>query len=182
MGVATKICGTGLTIDMVEKAVNKHYKTNNVIDAFDAIEIGEGKGFVSVMVRMKITWAHTNIELPSSFIIKVPSTIQATRISEKVESNEKEFADSMAETLDKNVQQLHKIECTFYENIAALPSFPVTTVPCYGIMPITATHPGFVIMQDLYGIVGHEQLMVSGLTLAQCLDVGQFGRCLHFSF
>src|SRR4051812_39970364 len=89
---------------------------------------------------------------------------------EQAKDGEKQFADSLAAILDAHATLVHRIECAFYENIARLPDFPMRTVDVYGV---EQTQPGFIIMQDLYGKVGHAPLMVSGLSLAQCLDVSR---------
>jgi hypothetical protein len=75
-----KICDTTLDISTIEAELQKYFKTKNALKSFEAIEIGAGKGFLSVMARVKLVWATEDKSLPSSVVVKIPSLVQFERI------------------------------------------------------------------------------------------------------
>ena len=166
------ICGTPVTIDTIAEAVGRHFRTqSHSVESFSAVEIGAGKGWSSVMARVRIHWKYgqSAITLPRYLLVKIPSRRQAERMVEK--KDDKVFGDVLADSLETNAAKLHRIECVFYEQIATREDFPMRTVEVYGVETIGLNSPGFIIMQDLYGKVGHAPFLVGGLTLAQSLDV-----------
>jgi hypothetical protein len=75
-----KICDTTLDISTIEAELQKYFKTTNALKSFEATEIGAGKGFLSVMARVKLVWATEDKSLPSSVVVKIPSLVQFERM------------------------------------------------------------------------------------------------------
>jgi hypothetical protein len=76
------ICETPLAIGVLEDALQKHFKTQNTIESFDAKEIGAGKGFTSVMTKIILNWSKEEPNLPKSVVVKIPSMRQMDKMTE----------------------------------------------------------------------------------------------------
>src|SRR4051812_12679981 len=88
-----QICGTNLAIDAVQTALLDHFHlstTDNHIKTFEAVEIGAGKGFLSVMAKVQLAWHKECDKLPASVAVKIPSTNQFDRMTQRVEAVEDE--------------------------------------------------------------------------------------------
>ena len=112
MTAASKmICETKLSIDTVQEVLQKHFKTHNTIESFEATEIGAGKGFLSVMARVVLHWNEDSNDLPKSVVVKIPSMKQMDRMGEaaaKDEASKEEF-EQMSKFMDMLKQTFAKV-------------------------------------------------------------------------
>jgi hypothetical protein len=68
------IGSTQLRVAEVESTLQNAFGTNNTIESFNAIEIGNGKGYMSQIIRLSLKWINEDGKLPQSVIVKIPST------------------------------------------------------------------------------------------------------------
>lgn len=53
---AVGLGGTAITIEQVQRLLQKKFNTNNTIKSHNDITVADGKGFVSDIVRIELTW------------------------------------------------------------------------------------------------------------------------------
>jgi hypothetical protein len=94
-----KICDTTLDISTIEAELQNYFKTKNALKSFEATEIGAGKGFLSVMARVKLVWEAEDKSLPSSVVVKIPSLVQFERMK----------AQAALVTDEKTRQEMEKV-------------------------------------------------------------------------
>ncbi len=79
-----KIGATNLTIEWLQGQLQDCLQTSSALTDWSVTEIGEGKGYLSQILRVSLVWDLEAKHLPSSVILKVPSGKQIQRI---VDSN-----------------------------------------------------------------------------------------------
>ena len=83
--------GTPVTLEHIENKIQEVLHTSAKFGPDVATsQFGHGQGFLSVMVRVKPDWQGEKAnELPTSLVIKIPSTITAKAVTEKTNWKEK---------------------------------------------------------------------------------------------
>ena len=65
------LCDTGVTIDAVLKLLNKHFNTDAKLKSHEATAIGDGHGFLSTIVRIKMAWEGWSKKSPSVITVQI---------------------------------------------------------------------------------------------------------------
>lgn len=53
---ATGLGGTTITVEQVQRLLQKHFNTKNTIKSHTDAAVADGKGFVSDIVKIDLTW------------------------------------------------------------------------------------------------------------------------------
>jgi hypothetical protein len=102
-----------------------------------------------------LTWENDN-GLPKRVVVKAPKMDHVNKIVE----------DIGAPPMDEGfVSSAHKTECIAYNILSQGSPVPIPKV--YGCWPITETHPGLIIMEDLTDKAGLIDNLAKGLNLNQ---------------
>ncbi len=89
MGDKTERLGlTRLTAQWLQDRLQEAFKTKSTIEQWTVEEIGEGKGFVSQILRVSVSWEPQMEGLPESVVLKVPGKKQMERLRGKFEISE----------------------------------------------------------------------------------------------
>lgn len=109
--------GTAITIEQVQRLLQKKFSTNNTIKSHNDIVVADGKGFVSDIVRIELTWAgkskngqvtFVNVSicvevdpaLPKTVVAKVPNLNKLKALVETLGEQETERAKSLFDKMD----------------------------------------------------------------------------------
>lgn len=158
-----KVCGCAVTIDELRKDICAKVGVDSDIKTWTAEDIGTGKGFLSVMARIKITWMKDDAKLPTSVIAKIPTVDKLKMLLHDDGMKE------MFEAFKKEVHKVHNGEISVYETFLACGDTPPTRIPLiYGFRKldnensIANNEPAYILMEDLSDTCGHMQLMECG--------------------
>ncbi len=116
------ICSTRLTIQWLEELLQDSFQTKSAIEDCTVKEIGEGKGFVSQILRVSFRWEPQAEGLPESVVLKVPGVKQFERLKEKKimsEEMEREFENMMGNSsfLDKLLKIVSKLYLFMFSHV-----------------------------------------------------------------
>ena len=116
-GTDKSICGTALTIDTVQTVLCKYFATANTISTFTANEVGAGKGFLSIMAQVSMTWAAEDERLPATILVKIPSTIQFDRIKEHAKTASPEVYKIETADMEKELEIFEEFATALKSNV-----------------------------------------------------------------
>jgi hypothetical protein len=94
-----------ISFSWLTEALNSKVPSNAALVTYCAVEgIGEGKGFMNQIARLRLTYDNETEGMPSSVIIKIPSTDPALKaISEKMGDNQREVRFYEEVAADANI-------------------------------------------------------------------------------
>lgn len=73
-----------MVIKEIESDILKKFGSKNSIEKYKCEEIGQGKGFLSKIIHLSITWKEDSTDdLPDKLIVKIPSRSQYDNIEQQ---------------------------------------------------------------------------------------------------
>ncbi|KAK6737761.1 hypothetical protein RB195_020081 [Necator americanus] len=156
---ADGLFGTHVTWEDVEEDMQREFDT----DAFfgpnkTAKSIGDGNGFLSMVVLIEPDWQSKDKELPESFIIKIVSQLPIQKFVEHI-SKEKNIENRFGSpefmaTLDKTQKKFHNMEVTVYDHLKKIPKGVIPVAEVWYARRFTESNPlkGYLIMEYLNNI------------------------------
>lgn len=144
-GMDAKLCDTALTGAQLAKHLKDALGPHAVLRAVHADRIAAGQGFLSHILRAKLTW-ETEDSLPKTVIVKVSSEHTVSNAMEEMaldEASKKDHKDIMA----KGIQVFHSTECEVYRMFGKNP--PILMPKCYAVYPGGVDSPPVIIMEDM---------------------------------
>src|SRR5689334_7398316 len=84
------IFDTSVTLKMLEVKLQEALKTSATFGPnLTTEQIGQGQGYLSVMLRLKPDWQGANTdELPTSFVVKIPTSVTTAKASKQINLDE----------------------------------------------------------------------------------------------
>uniref|UniRef100_A0A914WSQ4 CHK kinase-like domain-containing protein n=1 Tax=Plectus sambesii TaxID=2011161 RepID=A0A914WSQ4_9BILA len=172
---------TSVTLKAIEEKVQEALNTSAVFGAnATTTQIARGQGFLSVMVRLKPDWQGSNTdELPTSFVVKIPSSISVLKMSKEINLDEmmKDYqtdaqftADAHVNGIEKYLRVGHASEIAFYE-LVNQEQLKVKVPKCFYLQKYGSSgENGLLVMKDLCDIAATKPIN-EGLSIEAVKEV-----------
>ncbi|KAI6177803.1 hypothetical protein M3Y97_00947500 [Aphelenchoides bicaudatus] len=134
----------------------------NKINNISAIDISDGKGFLSRVFRVVVEFSNST---SYSFVMKIPTNDCLNDALKHMNLDDESF-----ERFKKSLESAHNTECDAYKLIENVKDFP--KVEIYYIEHRSESQPGVIVMEDLTGKAKTLGLFRS-LTVQQCLNAAK---------
>ncbi|VDO99747.1 unnamed protein product [Soboliphyme baturini] len=118
--------------ELFEQIINDYCGTNKLLDEVDGLELTDGRGFLSRVIRFKLKWAggvQDAPDVPTSLVLKVPNTKLVEQLHSSITKSDGTAKDRRLETSRLWINKLHSTECTVYGLFGQRPPVPVPL--CY---------------------------------------------------
>ena len=92
--------GTSITIEQVQRVLQRHFNTNNAIKGHTSTRIADAKGNLSDIVKITLQWVDSGDELPGSVVAKVPSMDKLLALGQNMGDATKEHIDRLSKKID----------------------------------------------------------------------------------
>ncbi|KFD55667.1 hypothetical protein M513_03415 [Trichuris suis] len=161
-----KLCGTPLTGETLKSALAEVLQeAAENLNAVSAERIGDGKGFLSDILSVSLSWKNEveNVGLPSSVVVKLPTMEQVVGVFKDTSENVEEKAQRYFQ-----LDELFRKESAAYNVLSKeLSEFPLPR--CYCIWDKENDPMSLLVLQDLSKTARTADL-VNGLTEDQLLN------------
>uniref|UniRef100_A0AC34FWG5 Uncharacterized protein n=1 Tax=Panagrolaimus sp. ES5 TaxID=591445 RepID=A0AC34FWG5_9BILA len=156
-----QIYGKIFTVEWLLNSLKKNDKiyqqlhSDKIVKDVTFYDVSGGKGFLSAILRCTVHFANTNDVY--STILKIPGLEAIKKASKTLEMNKKDSSEAKESGNKKYeaIEDSHKFECDFYNNLA-----PLLDIPCPKVYQTLDFKVG-----EKEGVIHMEDLTLRGKTI-----------------
>ncbi|CAJ0588398.1 unnamed protein product [Cylicocyclus nassatus] len=142
---------THVTWEDIEKDLQREFHTSASFGPNkSAMNIGEGRGFMSKIVLIEPDWQHKDKYLPKQFVVKIISSLAMLQVFGVLSSdrNAPDAFKEMKKQIESNQKLAHNVEVNAYTHLLELPEEKVPIPKIYYMEKFSESNPvkGYIIM------------------------------------